>query len=41
MVLFRLLFGLLLLAGLLCFAMFVGTRAPVWRARGVVVLPVA
>ena len=35
---FRLLFGLLLLASLLCFAMYVGTKAPVWRARGVVVL---
>jgi len=38
MVLFRLVFGLLLLASLLCFAMYVGTRAPVWRTRGVVVL---
>jgi len=38
MVLFRLLFGLLLLASLLCFAMYVGTKAPVWRARGVGVL---
>jgi len=38
MVLFRLIFGLLLLASLLCFAMYVGTRAPVWRTRGVVVL---
>ncbi|HTP74263.1 MAG TPA: hypothetical protein VML58_18780 [Burkholderiaceae bacterium] len=38
MVLFRLVFGLLLLASLLCFAMYVATRAPVWRLRGVVVL---
>jgi hypothetical protein len=38
MVLFRLVFGLLLLASLLCFAMYVGTRAPVWRTRGVRVL---
>ena len=38
MVLFRLIFGLLLLASLLCFAMYVGTKAPAWRARGVVVL---
>ena len=38
MVLFRLVFGLLLLASLLCFAMYVGTRAPVWRTRGVLVL---
>jgi hypothetical protein len=27
-----------LLASLLCFAMYVGTKAPAWRARGVVVL---
>jgi len=38
MVLFRLVFGLLLLASLLCFAMYVGTRAPVWRVRGIAVL---
>ena len=38
MVLFRLVFGLLMMASLLCFAMYVGTRAPAWRARGVVVL---
>ena len=38
MLLFRLVFGLLLVASLLCFAMYIGTKAPVWRARGVVVL---
>ena len=38
MVLFRLLFGLLLLASLLCCARYVATKAPVWRARGVGVL---
>jgi hypothetical protein len=38
MMIFRLVFGLLLVASLLCFAMYVGTRAPVWRARGVLVL---
>ena len=38
MVLFRLLFGLLLLASLLCFVMYVGTRLPVWRARGALML---
>jgi len=38
MVLFRLVFGLLLVASLLCFAMYVGTKAPVWRARGVLIL---
>jgi len=31
-------FGLLLLASLLCFAMYIGTKAPVWCARGVLVL---
>ncbi len=38
MLLFRLVFGLLLLASVLCFAMSVGTGQPVWRKRGVVVL---
>lgn len=38
MLLFRLVFGLLLLAGVLCFAMSVGTGQPVWRRRGIVVL---
>ncbi|HEX6017622.1 MAG TPA: hypothetical protein VFZ28_05955 [Burkholderiaceae bacterium] len=38
MVLFRLVFGLLLLASLLCFAMYIGTKAPVWRLRGVALL---
>lgn len=38
MLLFRLVFGLLLLASVLCFAMGVGTGQPVWRQRGMVVL---
>jgi hypothetical protein len=38
MLLFRLVFGLLLVASVLCFAMFIGTSQPVWRRRGVVVL---
>jgi hypothetical protein len=38
MLIFRLVFGLLLLASVLCFAMFIGTREPVWRQRGLVVL---
>ncbi len=38
MFLFRLVFGLLLVASLFCFAMHIGTREPVWRRRGVVVL---
>jgi hypothetical protein len=35
MAVLRVVFGLLLLASLVCFAMYVGTRAPVWRTRGV------
>ena len=35
---FRLVFGLLLLAGVLCFAMYIGTRQVVWRRRGVVIV---
>ena len=38
MVLFRLVFGLLLVASVLCFAMYAGTGQVVWRKRGVVVL---
>jgi hypothetical protein len=35
MAVLRLLFGLLLLASLVCFSMYIGTRQPVWRTRGV------
>jgi hypothetical protein len=38
MALFRLVFGLLLVSGLLCFAMYIGTSQPVWRRRGIVVV---
>jgi hypothetical protein len=38
MLLFRLVFGLLLVGSLLCFAMGVGTGQPVWRRRGLVLL---
>jgi hypothetical protein len=38
MVIFRLVFGGLLLAALLCFAMYVGTQQKVWLRRGTVVL---
>ncbi len=38
MLVFRLVFGLLLVASLLCFAMYVGTRDVSWRRRGIVVL---
>jgi hypothetical protein len=35
---FRLVFGLLLLAGVLCFAMYIGTSQVVWRQRGLIIL---
>jgi hypothetical protein len=38
MLIFRLVFGLLLVAGVLCFAMYIGTRDPAWRRRGVVIV---
>jgi hypothetical protein len=38
MLVFRLVFGLLLLAGLLCFAMYIATRQTVWRRRGLVIV---
>jgi hypothetical protein len=38
MMIFRLVFGLLLLAALLCFAMGIGTGQLVWRRRGILVL---
>jgi hypothetical protein len=37
-VIFRLVFGLLLVAGLLCFAMYIGTQQVVWRRRGIVIV---
>jgi len=38
MLVFRLVFGLLLVAGLLCFALYIGTRQVVWRRRGLVIV---
>ena len=38
MMIFRLVFGLLLLAALLCFAMYAGTRQAPWRRRGLVIV---
>lgn len=38
MLAFRLVFGFLLLAGLLCFAMYIGTSQLVWRKRGIVII---
>jgi hypothetical protein len=38
MMIFRLVFGLLLVSGLLCFAMYIGTGQVAWRQRGIVVV---
>lgn len=38
MLIFRLVFGLLLLGSLLCFAMNLGTGDLVWRKRGILIL---
>jgi hypothetical protein len=38
MLIFRLVFGLLLVGSLLCFAMSVGTGQPAWRKRGLILL---
>jgi hypothetical protein len=38
MVIFRLVFGLLLLAAILCLALYVATGRPVWRQRGMVIV---
>ncbi|MBX3637428.1 MAG: hypothetical protein KF683_18835 [Rubrivivax sp.] len=38
MLVFRLVFGLLLVSGLLCFAMYVGTGQMLWRRRGIVIV---
>ncbi|MGC4077029.1 MAG: hypothetical protein QM702_08335 [Rubrivivax sp.] len=38
MLIFRLVFGLLLLAGLLCFAMYIATGQTGWRRRGIVIV---
>lgn len=38
MLIFRLVFGLLLAAGVLCFAMYIGTGQLAWRRRGIVIV---
>ena len=38
MLVFRLIFGLLLVAGLLCFAAYVTTGQAAWRQRGIVIV---
>jgi hypothetical protein len=38
MMLFRLVVGLLLVSGVLCFAMAIATGQPLWRRRGLVIV---
>jgi len=38
MLVFRLVFGLLLLAGILCFGMYVASGQALWRQRGLVIV---
>jgi hypothetical protein len=38
MVIFRLVFGLLLVTALLCFAMYLGTGQPTWKRNGLLIL---
>jgi hypothetical protein len=38
MMIFRLVFGLLLVSGLLCFAAYVATSDVAWRRRGIVIV---
>ena len=38
MLMFRLVFGLLLVAGVLFFAMYIGTNQLVWRRRGLLIV---
>jgi len=38
MLIFRLVFALLLVAGLLCFAIYIGTKQPIWRRRGILLV---
>lgn len=38
MLIFRVILGLLAVASVLCFAMYIGTREAVWRRRGLVII---
>ena len=38
MMIFRLVFGLLLVSGLLCFAIYIATGKAEWRQRGIVIV---
>ena len=38
MFIFRLVVGLLLFSGVVCFALYIGTSQVIWRTRGIVVI---
>ncbi|MCV2356726.1 hypothetical protein LNV09_21510 [Paucibacter sp. B2R-40] len=38
MLIFRLVVGLLLFAGVLCFALYIGTGQVIWRRRGIIII---
>ena len=38
MLIFRLVVGLLLFSGVVCFAFYIGTRQVMWRNRGVLII---
>ena len=38
MLIFRLVFGLLLLGGILCFAMYIATGHPTWKRNGIIII---
>ena len=38
MLILRFIVGILLVSGLLCFAVYIGTREPIWRRRGIVIV---
>ncbi|MCV2349460.1 hypothetical protein [Paucibacter sp. Y2R2-4] len=38
MLIFRLVVGLLLFAGVLCFALYIGSGQVIWRQRGVLII---
>ena len=38
MMIFRLVFGLLLVSGLICFAIYIGSGQVQWRQRGIVIV---
>ncbi|MBT9486092.1 MAG: hypothetical protein IV093_01000 [Rubrivivax sp.] len=38
MVMFRLIIGLLMVGAVFCFAMYIGTRQPAWRQRGLLIV---